>query len=133
MVSRYGANWKERCLMKKIISFFIIPFLLLNLLITSLEYCNSEETVQESYQWAMGAGDIHRTGRSDYSCSDNIGRIIWEFDFDNLPEDHTNGYGTPCIDQNGNIYFPHRNGYLYSINPSGSLNWKYNCSACVFG
>ena len=34
-------------------------------------------------------------------------------------------FSSPSIDSNGTIYVGNDNGYLYAINPDGSLKWKY--------
>jgi len=35
-------------------------------------------------------------------------------------------YSSPAIDSAGKVYFANELGYLYSFNPDGTLNWKYN-------
>ncbi|MCU0460261.1 MAG: PQQ-binding-like beta-propeller repeat protein [Bacteroidales bacterium] len=53
------------------------------------------------------------------------GQKIWSYTIDNV---HVNGddiYTTPSIDNNGLICFAAETGFLYVLNPDGTLNYKY--------
>lgn len=59
------------------------------------------------------------------------GTVVWEFDIENVHETGDDIYSTPSIDENGLIYFGAETGYLYALNPNGTLNYKYALPCAV--
>jgi len=68
--------------------------------------------------WPMYSHDVHHTGLSPYSTSDNPLVEKWRFLLDD-----SNFYGGFIIDTDGTIYGA--SYYLYSIYPNGTEKWRY--------
>jgi hypothetical protein len=81
---------------------------------------NGDGGVQNS-PWPMYCHDVRHTGRSPYNTSGNAGFIKWRFEAGGWID------SSPVIDKNGTIYVPSNNYNLYSINPNGTMKWKFKC------
>src|SRR5438105_8954778 len=68
--------------------------------------------------WPMFRHDLARTGHSPYVGSQTF-NVKWNFDTGGEIE------STPAIDGMGNIYVQSLSGYLYSLDASGTLRWRY--------
>ncbi|TRZ84131.1 hypothetical protein D4R89_13855 [bacterium] len=49
------------------------------------------------------------------------GQKIWEYE---VVQIHADSYSTPSVGADGLIYFGAETGFIYVINPDGTLNWK---------
>jgi len=73
--------------------------------------------------WPMFHHDPQHTGRSPYEGPHELA-IDWQFDVEGTP-------GSPAIGEDGTIYLPtgqpnqDTQGFLYAINPDGTLRWRY--------
>lgn len=59
------------------------------------------------------------------------GQKIWSYTIDNVHITDDDIYTTPSIDNNGLIYFAAETGFLYVLNPDGTLNYKYELPVSV--
>lgn len=59
------------------------------------------------------------------------GQKIWSYTIENVHVTDDDIYSTPSIDNNGLIYFSAETGFLYVLNPDGSLNYKYELQVSV--
>lgn len=59
------------------------------------------------------------------------GSLVWEYDIENIHITGDDVYSTPSVDNNGLIYFGAETGYLYVLNPDGTLNYKYSLPCSV--
>jgi outer membrane protein assembly factor BamB len=69
------------------------------------------------HPWSMESHDIHHTGRSLYTTSNNPGDEIWRFWTDSW------AMSSPAIDDDGTIYFGSDD--FYAVYPNGTLKWMY--------
>lgn len=92
---------------------YVLPTVVINSDNTSLYlgsndgYLYSVSTADGSENWKLQLSSI------DYSLSINAGL-------------QKSLYTSPLISNNGTIYIGSNNGYLYSVNPNGTLKWSYN-------
>jgi len=68
--------------------------------------------------WPTFMGNAQRTGLSQYDTSHVDGTIIWTFKAGGGIE------SSPAIGLDGTIYVGSHDGYLYAVNPDGTLKWK---------
>jgi len=54
------------------------------------------------------------------------GQKIWEYTLDRVHTTPDDVYSSPSIGADGLVYFGAETGYLYAVNPDGSLNWKFD-------
>jgi outer membrane protein assembly factor BamB len=75
------------------------------------------------HQWPQHGYNHQHVGQSPYSTSDNPGTEKWRFPC---------GWcdGSPVISSDGAIYFG-GGRYLYAVNPSGTLNWKFEAHSAL--
>ncbi len=59
------------------------------------------------------------------------GQKIWSHEIENVHQTDDDIYSTPSIDNNGLIYFSAETGFLYVLNPNGTLNYKYELPVSV--
>lgn len=59
------------------------------------------------------------------------GQKLWSYTIENVHVTDDDIYTTPSIDNNGLIYFSAETGFLYVLNPDGSLNYKYELPVSV--
>jgi len=85
-----------------------------------------------NHPWPMFHGNPRHTGLSPYG--ENIDKPVLKWKF------KTDGeiYSSPAIGSDGTIYVGSNDGYLYAINPDGTLKWKFEtddevCSSPAIG
>lgn len=86
--------------------------------VTTLTYTISVTRYAPSV-WSQFHGNSMRNGLSTVNTSANNGTLKWTFTTDNKVT------SSPAIGCDGTIYVGSEDGYLYAINPNGTLNWKY--------
>lgn len=59
------------------------------------------------------------------------GQKVWSYTIENVHITDDDIYSTPSIDNNGLIYFAAETGFLYVLNPDGTLNYKYELPVAV--
>lgn len=59
------------------------------------------------------------------------GQKIWSYTIENVHVTDDDIYSTPSIDNNNMIYFAAETGFLYVLNPDGTLNYKYELPVSV--
>jgi outer membrane protein assembly factor BamB len=52
------------------------------------------------------------------------GKIKWRFTVESIHFTPDDVYSTPAIGASGLIYFAAETGFIYALNPDGTLNWK---------
>jgi len=69
-----------------------------------------------------------KAGGAGYSASliafTPEGAVIWEYSVEGVHQTPDDIYSTPSVGADGLIYFGGETGYLYCVNPDGTLNWK---------
>ena len=94
-------------------------------LINTISTLNSEGNLRDlsgpmDSAWPTYGHDNRHTGQSPYNTRDNPMDVKWRFEADYL------GFkSSPVIDQNGVLYLPARDNYLYALNTDGSVRWRY--------
>lgn len=53
------------------------------------------------------------------------GQKIWDYTVDRVHQTPDDSYSSPSLGADGLIYFGAETGFLYALNPDGSLNWKF--------
>lgn len=59
------------------------------------------------------------------------GQKVWSYTIENVHVTDDDIYSTPSIDNNNMIYFAAETGFLYVLNPDGTLNYKYELPVSV--
>lgn len=59
------------------------------------------------------------------------GTNLWHFVIERQHVTGDDAYSTPSIGSDGLIYFGAETGYLYALNPNGTLNWKHEVASGV--
>jgi hypothetical protein len=75
--------------------------------------------------------DSRHTGLGHVNTSTNPGGIEWDFQITNNSVYGGEVMGT-SVAQNGDIYFTSSQGWLYSLDPNGSLRWKLNSTGQIY-
>ena len=88
--------------------------------------CKNNSAQLADSPWSMFHGSAQHGGQSKYDTSHVDGTIKWTFEADGAIE------SSPIIDKNGVIYFGAHDGYLYALNPDGTLKWKFNAGPSVY-
>ncbi|HZX44244.1 MAG TPA: PQQ-binding-like beta-propeller repeat protein [Candidatus Nanoarchaeia archaeon] len=78
------------------------------------------------HTWPLISGNLRHTGLSPYDTSNINGAIKWTFDTNDGIE------SSPTIAEDGTVYFGSHDGYLYALNPDGTLKWKYKPAEPVY-
>jgi outer membrane protein assembly factor BamB len=75
--------------------------------------------------WPMLSHDLHHTGQSPYSTTDNLGFEKWWFKAENYLGGSIES--SAVIDNNGIIYFGSMGAdhHLYALYPNGTKKWSY--------
>jgi len=55
----------------------------------------------------------------------------WDYTIENVHSTPDDIYSTPAIDNNRLVYFGAETGYLYVLNPNGTLNYKYQLPCAI--
>jgi len=77
--------------------------------------------------WPMKCHDLHHTGLSQHSTSDNPDGVeIWRFPTENW------NCGGVIIGDNGIIYFGSFDFHLYALYPNGTLKWRYRTNMWIW-
>jgi outer membrane protein assembly factor BamB len=71
--------------------------------------------------WPMKCHNFRHTGRSPYSTENVTGLEKWRF----KPDSGYGVDGSPIVGDDGIIYFGGKNGFIYALNPNGTVKWKY--------
>ncbi len=53
------------------------------------------------------------------------GQWLWDYTIERVHETPDDSYSSPSIGADGLIYFGAETGYLYVLNPNGTLSWKF--------
>lgn len=100
----------------------LITGLLLVSTLGTISFGSEDETSRAigNSDWPLFRGDTKHTGLSQYSTSENPGRLKWSF--------MTTGRirTSPVIGPEGNIYFCSDDGLMYALNETGSQQWTFN-------
>jgi outer membrane protein assembly factor BamB len=75
--------------------------------------------------WPCFRGNYNHTGRSPYDTTYNAGKLVWKY------ETGSRVHTSPVIDSNGTIYIGSKDGYFYTLNPNGTVKWKYNAGYAI--
>ena len=87
--------------------------------IKELGGCGSPSIGKDGTIYQEGSIDIgHDVGEYFFCAVTQDGKIKWKFEIGNY------AFGS-TIAKEGTIYFASNNGYLYALNPDGTLKWKY--------
>ncbi len=78
------------------------------------------------HPWQMIQGNQMHTGLSPYDTSHVNGAIKWTFETGDGIE------SSPTIAEDGTIFFGSHDGYLYALNPDGTLKWKYKPAEPIY-
>ena len=78
--------------------------------------------------WPMQCFDTHHTSRSPYSTSHIDGLEKWRYFCYGSGVD-----GGIVLDDEGNLYFGDKWAYVHSLNPDGTLRWKYRTEGWITG
>jgi outer membrane protein assembly factor BamB len=54
------------------------------------------------------------------------GQKVWEYTVDSIHQTPDDSYSSPSVGADGLIYFGAETGFVYALNPDGSLNWKHS-------
>lgn len=100
-----------------------MPLLVLLLLLVGVGNVNAQ--LADS-PWPMFHRDIQHTGSSPYDTSHIDGTVKWTFETGDGIE------SSPVIDSSGTVYFGSHDGYLYALNPNGTLKWKFEIAKPVY-
>jgi outer membrane protein assembly factor BamB len=77
--------------------------------------------------WPMKSYNAQRTGRTTYSTVDNPGFEKWRF------QTWISGVDSGAVVTDDNtIIFGSKDSYIYALNPTGTLKWKYKTSEPIF-
>jgi outer membrane protein assembly factor BamB len=53
------------------------------------------------------------------------GQKVWDYTVEQVHQTPDDSYSSPSLGADGLIYFGAETGFLYALNPDGSLNWKF--------
>jgi len=76
--------------------------------------------------WPMLHGNLRHTGLSPYNTTHVNGTLKWSFETNDSVE------SSPAIGVDGTIYIGSHDGYLYAINPDGTLKWKFKAGYPIY-
>lgn len=83
--------------------------------------------VYAEHPWPMIQGNQRHTGLSPYDTSKVNGAVKWTFETGDGIE------SSPTIAEDGTIFFGSHDGYLYALNPDGTLKWKFKPAEPIYG
>jgi outer membrane protein assembly factor BamB len=75
--------------------------------------------------WSMKSHDLHHTGRSPYSTTDNPYDEKWRFESDDWIQEGI------AIDDDGILYFGDFDSYIYAVYPDGTLKWRIRAEGWI--
>jgi len=78
-------------------------------------------------QWPTFQYNNQRTGRCPY-IGPETSDTLWTYTPGSKSDEcsrQLDGWSSPAIGEDGTIYFGWKDGYLYAVNPGGSLKWRY--------
>lgn len=76
--------------------------------------------------WPMLHGNLRHTGLSPYNTSHVDGIVKWTFETGGGVE------SSPVIGSDGTIYVGSHDGYLYALNPDGTVRWKFKAGNLAY-
>lgn len=76
--------------------------------------------------WPVFQGNQEHTGLSPYDTSHVNGAVKWTFETGEGIE------SSPTIGEDGTIFFGSHDGYLYALNPDGTLKWKFKPAEPIY-
>ena len=76
--------------------------------------------------WPVFNGNNRHTGLSQYEIGTDRKELLWSYKTDLSVE------SSPVIGTDGTIYIGSHDGYLYALNSSGTLKWKFEVAKPVY-
>ncbi len=121
--------------MKKLKAFYELKMVIVFILVFSMFFSLTPflggyseiyaKKTSPSPMWSMFRYNMRHTGRSPYDTTKTKNKLRWAFGTNSFV------FSSPAIGSDGTIYVGSYDGYLYAINPDGTLKWRYRTGGLI--